>query len=75
MQRSSTEAQLRAAKNYYHTHKEERLPMLRERNRGYYNKRKDDEEWKECKKEYNRRAYQKIKDQVQQFRAMQSGSQ
>ena len=57
-----TECQKRAYKKYYQANKETLMSKMVERSRKYYAEKKDTEEWKLKKQEYNKRWCQKRKE-------------
>ena len=52
-----TPARQRALKKYYEANRESLLTKMTERNRKHYQMKKDTDEWKAKKKEYNRAYY------------------
>ena len=59
-----TDCQKRAYQKYYQANKDTLMSKMVVRNRKYYAEKKDTEEWKRKKQEYNRRFYQKTKERL-----------
>ncbi len=60
-----TPARQRALRKYYEKNRETLMTKILERSKRYYEEKKDTEEWKERKREYNRRYYEKHRMQPQ----------